>query len=229
VIVADKPGFFTSRVYARWLMEGVRLLLDGADPSAVDRAAKAAGFPIGPLQAHDEATLDLVVKASITQVAEPVMADRLDVAGVRGALERLVAAGVEGRRFGAGFYAYQEGRRNGINPVVIDTLAVAPNDLDDRTISDRLLLAFATECFLCWEDGTLLHPDDGDVASVLGIGFPRALGGPYHWADQQGLDRIIARCAELGGDAFPAGSRLPQIAASGASFAAEPRSHAPAS
>ncbi|MGM7670564.1 3-hydroxyacyl-CoA dehydrogenase NAD-binding domain-containing protein [Microbacterium sp. A93] len=229
VVVADKPGFFTSRVYARWLMEGVRLLLDGADPAAVDSAAKAAGFPIGPLQAHDEATLDLVVKASITQVAEPVMADRLKVAAVRGALEALIAAGVEGRRFGAGFYTYQEGRRTGVNPVVVETLSVTPSEMDQQTIADRLLLAFATECFLCWEDGTILHPDDGDVASVLGIGFPRALGGPYHWAGEQGLDWVIARCAELGESAFPVGSRLPLLATSGASFATETRLATPAS
>ena len=31
------------------------------------------------------------------------------------------------------------------------------------TIQERLLLAFASECFLCWDDGTLRHPDDGDV------------------------------------------------------------------
>ncbi|MGM7678555.1 3-hydroxyacyl-CoA dehydrogenase NAD-binding domain-containing protein [Microbacterium sp. A94] len=229
VVVADKPGFFTSRVYARWLMEGVRLLLDGVAPDAVDSAAKAAGFPVGPLQAHDEATLDLVVKASITQVAEPVMAGRLDVAVVRSALESLIAVGVEGRRFGAGFYTYQDGKRAGVNPLVVETLAVTPSDMDQQSIADRLLLAFATEGFLCWDDGTILHPTDGDVASVLGIGFPRALGGPYHWADQQGLDWVIARCAELGENAFPIGSRLPQLTDSGASFADESRLVSPGS
>jgi len=203
IVVADKPGFFTSRVYARWLIEGVRLLLDGASVEAVDSAAKAAGFPVGPLQAHDEATLDLVVKASITQVAEPVLAGRLDVAAVRRALESLISAGVTGRRFGAGFYTYEEGKRTGPNRAVVDTLGAPVNDLDQQTIADRLLLAFATECFLCGEDGTIRNPDDGDVASVLGIGFPRALGGPFHWAAARGHSSIAERCAELGADAFP--------------------------
>ncbi|MGP6177257.1 3-hydroxyacyl-CoA dehydrogenase NAD-binding domain-containing protein [Microbacterium sp. A196] len=206
VVVADKPGFFTSRVYARWLIEGVLLLLDGAPVEAVDAAAKAAGFPIGPLQAHDEATLDLVVKASIAQVAEPVFAGRLDVAAVRRALESLITAGVAGRRFGAGFYVYEDGKRTGANPAVAQTLGAAANDLDQQTIADRLLLAFATECFLCWEDGTISNPADGDVAAVLGIGFPRALGGPFHWADAQGRSRITERCAELGAEAFPVAS-----------------------
>ena len=228
VVVADRPGFYTSRVYARWLIEGIRLLLDGADPEVIESAAKAAGFPVGPLQAHDEATLDLVVKASITQVAEPVMADRIDVAAVRTALESLIAAGVEGRRHGSGFYAYADGRRAGINPTVVATLGVQPTAIDAETAAERLLLAFATECFLCWDDGTILHPDDGDVAAVLGIGFPRVLGGPFHWADQRGLVAVQATCTALGAGAFPTGTRLTALIEEGSSFAAEERLDSPA-
>ncbi len=208
VVVGDAPGFFTSRVYARWLMEGVRLLQDGVAVERIDRAAKLAGFPVGPLQAHDEATLELVVQASITQVAENVLAERLDVATVRDALERLIAADVTGRRHGSGFYAYDaDGRRDGANPTVAEVLDVPAADLDDTVVADRLLLAFVTECLLSWDDGTLCHPDDGDVASVLGIGFPRALGGPFHWADEIGHGQVRARCEALG-EAFPTGTSL---------------------
>nr|WP_154767626.1 3-hydroxyacyl-CoA dehydrogenase NAD-binding domain-containing protein [Nakamurella alba]MTD13875.1 hypothetical protein [Nakamurella alba] len=225
VVVADVPGFLTSRVYARWLIEGVRLLLEGVPVPAVDAAAKAGGFPVGPLQAHDEASLDLVVKASITQVAEAVMTDRLDVATVRAALEKLIAAGVTGRKDGSGFYAYADGRRSGANPLVADTLGVTA-DVDAvpaDVVRDRLLYAFASECWVCWDEGIVCHPDDGDVAAVLGIGFPRPLGGPYHWADAVGAATVVARAAELDPVAFPVGARLPAFAADGGSFAAETR------
>jgi len=227
IVVADLPGFFTSRVYARWLIEGILLLLDGAAPATIEAAAKSAGFPVGPLQASDEATLDLVLKASVTQVAEKVMATRLDIAAVRSALERLIAAGVEGRRQGSGFYSYEGGKRAGLNPAVGAVLGVDERELDERTVRDRLLLAFASECFLCWDDGTLCHPDDGDVGSVLGIGFPRALGGPFHWADRTGLAWVAERSDELGPIAFPVGTTLPRLAASGGRFADEPRRAAP--
>lgn len=222
VVVSDRPGFFTSRVYARWLIEGIRLLLDGIDPADIERVARTAGFPAGPLQAHDEATLDLILKASIIQVAEQIMGDRIDVASVRTALETLIAAGVQGRRHGAGFYRYEDGRRAGLDPDLREILGVTARPATDEEIRDRLLLAFATECFLCWDDGTLLDPSDGDVASVLGIGFPRSAGGPFHWADEQGLDWVEARCLELG-TAFPAGARLPELAASGGRFDDEKR------
>jgi 3-hydroxyacyl-CoA dehydrogenase/enoyl-CoA hydratase/3-hydroxybutyryl-CoA epimerase len=222
VVVGDAPGFFTSRVYARWLMEGVRLLLDGVPVDRVDAAAKSVGFPVGPLQAHDEATLELVVQASITQVAENVMADRLDVGGVRGALERLIEAGVVGRRHGRGFYAYDDGRRAGPAPEVAEVLGEpATTSITQDVAADRLLLAFVTECLLCWDDGTLCHPDDGDVASVLGIGFPRALGGPFHWVDESGHEQVRKRCEALG-DAFPTGTSL-----GAGAFADAPRRPAP--
>lgn len=223
VVVADRPGFFTSRVYARWLIEAIRLLLDGATPEAIEAGSALVGFPVGPLQAHDEATLDLVEKASIAQVAEKVMANRLDVDAVRATLRRLIDAGVEGRRQGAGFYEYIDGKRTRLNPRVRQAVGSPESGISPTLAGERLLLAFASECFLCWEDGTLRSPDDGDIASVLGIGFPRKLGGPFHWADETGLEEVRDRCAALGDVAFPVGERLVQLAESGSQFSDEPR------
>lgn len=228
VVVGDAPGFFTSRVYARWLMEGIRLLLDGVPIEVIDDAATAVGFPVGPLRAHDEASLTLVVAASITQVAEPVFTGRLDVARVRAALESLCDVGITGRRDGHGFYAYADGRRTGPNPQVTVVLGIPrADDVDPALVGERLLYAFATECYACWDDGTLCHPDDGDVAAVLGIGFPRVLGGPFHWGDEVGAATMVARIAELGPDAFPPGETLARLATSGTTFADESRRPAP--
>ena len=229
VVVGDAPGFYTSRVYARWLIEGIRALLDGYGVAEVDAAAKAVGFPVGPLQAFDEATLLLVLQASIGQVAERGMTDRLDVAAVRRALEALLAGGVEGRRQGRGFYLYgEDGRRTGPNPDVAGLLGVAAATPGDAAVvGERLLLAFVTECLLCWDDGTLCHPIDGDVAAVLGIGFPRLLGGPFGWADEVGPAEVIRRCEALDAAAFDVGARTRAVAAAGARFVDESRRAAP--
>jgi 3-hydroxyacyl-CoA dehydrogenase / enoyl-CoA hydratase / 3-hydroxybutyryl-CoA epimerase len=228
VVVGDAPGFFTSRVYARWLVEGIRLLLDGVPPAEVDAAAKRVGFPVGPLQAHDEATLLLVLQASIAQVAEEVLTDRVDVGAVRSALQALLDAGVQGRRHGLGFYRYgEDGKRTGPYDEVLGILGVEPTSLDADLVGERLLLAFATECFACWDDGTLCHPDDGDVAATLGIGFPRVLGGPFHWADELGAAEVVARTEALDPTAFPAGPSLAGFAAGGGRFAEQARRPAP--
>src|SRR5690606_33864751 len=143
--------FFTSRVYARWLLEGVQLLLDGADVATVDRAARDIGFPIGPLQAHDEASLGLVLDASLSQVADRVMTDRFDVNRVRDSLQALLSAGITGRRQGKGFYSYRDGRRSGPNPAVPDLIGETSGVVLPQIAGERLLLAFATEAFLCWD------------------------------------------------------------------------------
>jgi 3-hydroxyacyl-CoA dehydrogenase / enoyl-CoA hydratase / 3-hydroxybutyryl-CoA epimerase len=223
ITVADRPGFFTSRVYARWLIEGLRLLNEGVSIADIESAARAVGFPVGPLQAHDEVSLDLVIKASIDQVASKVMDDRLEVGSVRAMLNKLIAAGIEGRRTGRGFYRYKDGRRSGPNLDVATTLGLPISPLPIIEVGQRLVLAFASEAFLCWDDGTLRHPDDGDVASVVGIGFPRRLGGPFHWADQVGATTVIAQSEAFGAATFPVGRSIAGHARSGGRFADVPR------
>lgn len=242
VVVADYPGFFTSRVYARWILEGLRLLIDGANPADVERGALDAGFPLGPLQACDEITLELVREASLTQVAERVLNDRADVPQLKQVLEALIDAGHQGKRFGAGFYRYVDGRRDGLDPAVPGIVAAAVSDWiagapapgadpdaapDTALAGERLLLAFVTEALLCWDDGTLCHPDDGDVASVLGIGFPRALGGPFHWVDRQGAAIVVARCRAVGEQAFPVSDTLAKFAQDRGGFSTAARRRRP--
>lgn len=229
IVVADRPGFFTSRVYARWLIEGIQLLLDGVDVESIDSAAVSVGFPVGPLQAHDEATLDLVMKASIFQVAQTVMSERLDVSSLSGTLQRLMESGIHGRRQGRGFYLYENGRRVGVNPEVAAVLGKMPSRLSRDDIGARLLLAFATESFLCWDDATLCHPDDGDVASVLAIGFPRTLGGPFRWSDELGAARVLAMCTKYGVETFAPGATLSELAGSSSKFQDATREELPRS
>jgi 3-hydroxyacyl-CoA dehydrogenase/enoyl-CoA hydratase/3-hydroxybutyryl-CoA epimerase len=222
VVVADYPGFFTSRVYARWLIEGLRLLLDGARPEAIEQEARQVGFPIGPLQACDEVTLELVLSASVVQVAEPVLRDRIDVPAVKELLQRLVVDGIRGKRFGRGFYCYPDGRRQGFD-ASLATLVGSGKAVADGAAGERLLLAFVTESLLCWDDATLCHPDDGDLASVLGIGFPRRLGGPFHWADRVGPNELLRMLGRQDSGAFPASATLRRLAAQGGRFADERR------
>jgi hypothetical protein len=134
-----------------------------------------------------------------------VLTERVDVAAIKGLLGRLIDVGVQGKRFGRGFYRYSAGRRNGIDPIVAEVVGVGAAVGD---AGERLLLALATESMLCWDDGTLCHPDDGDLASVLCIGFPRALGGPFHRADKQGRALPDGALPTPGLSGFSGGGRV---------------------
>lgn len=67
----------------------------------------------------------------------------------------------------------------------------------------------------------------GSPKPVVGIGFPRSLGGPFHWADEQGAAAIVKRCRALGVSAFPPGTGLERLAAEGGRFAHARRRMAP--
>ena len=61
---------------------------------------------------------------------------------------------------------------------------------------------------------------------MLGIGFPRVLGGPFHWADEVGAAEIVARCDALG-EAFDPGPELHRLATEGGRLGDLPRRPAP--
>ena len=54
IVVHDAPGFFTTRVIARRVSQGMRMLTEGVDPVVIENLARQAGYPVGPLALVDE-------------------------------------------------------------------------------------------------------------------------------------------------------------------------------
>src|SRR3546814_4554865 len=54
IVVNDSRGFYTSRVFATYVMEGLAALLDGVHPRSIEVAGLQAGMPVGPLALQDE-------------------------------------------------------------------------------------------------------------------------------------------------------------------------------
>jgi 3-hydroxyacyl-CoA dehydrogenase/enoyl-CoA hydratase/3-hydroxybutyryl-CoA epimerase len=59
--VQDGPGFFTSRIFFNYLLEGITMVLEGISPTLVEEEAMAAGFAVGPLAVLDEISLELML------------------------------------------------------------------------------------------------------------------------------------------------------------------------
>jgi 3-hydroxyacyl-CoA dehydrogenase/enoyl-CoA hydratase/3-hydroxybutyryl-CoA epimerase len=49
----------------------------------------------------------------------------------------------------------------------------------------------------CLDEGVLRSPTDGDLGAVLGIGFPPFRGGPFHYADSIGHDKLKGKLQQL--------------------------------
>ncbi|HEX2530853.1 MAG TPA: 3-hydroxyacyl-CoA dehydrogenase NAD-binding domain-containing protein, partial [Burkholderiaceae bacterium] len=48
IVVNDARGFYTSRVFGTYVMEGLKLLMEGQHPRAIEVAGLQAGMPVGP-------------------------------------------------------------------------------------------------------------------------------------------------------------------------------------
>jgi 3-hydroxyacyl-CoA dehydrogenase/enoyl-CoA hydratase/3-hydroxybutyryl-CoA epimerase len=187
IVVSDSPGFFTSRVFGRWLDEGTRLITDGATINQIDSVAKKLGFPVGPLLAQDETSLLLLQRIANDPMTANITSRRVDLIAARRAIDTLVNAGHVGRLGRRGWYLYDEnGRRGEPDESVYELIEINKCDVSDSEIADRLLYSFISEALLCLEEGIIQSPSDGDIASVFGIGFPRELGGPFKFVSSVG-------------------------------------------
>jgi 3-hydroxyacyl-CoA dehydrogenase len=59
-------------------------------------------------------------------------------------------------------------------------------------IRERLLYAMVNEGAKLLSEGVAARPHEIDIAMVNGLGWPAYTGGPMHWADHIGLDKVLA-------------------------------------
>ncbi len=222
IVVNDGYGFYTTRVFSAYILEGASLVAEGHDPVLVEYAARVAGMVVPPLQVFDEVTLRLAAHAF-----EQARAWRgeVDVPGAR-LVQALVAAGRLGRAEGAGFYVYSESKRQGLWSGLGELVSAPRQQATVEQLGRRLLLAQVAEVGRALDDGILNQPRDADVGAIFGIGFAPGTGGPLSWVDRQGAARVVAELDELVksvGDRYAPSRTLREMAASGARFFPEDR------
>ncbi|MEI6618644.1 MAG: 3-hydroxyacyl-CoA dehydrogenase family protein, partial [Betaproteobacteria bacterium] len=209
IVVNDSRGFFTSRVFGTFVMEGAAMLGEGIPAAAIENAGMQCGMPVGPLAVLDETALSLSV-----HVMEQTMADFAAEGKtyVPRPGEALVAEMVKqharpGRAGGGGFYEYpaEKGAKKFLWPglkALYEKPAVA---WDIQTLKDRLLYRQAVETARCLHQGVLTSVHDANIGSIMGIGFPAWTGGAMQFIYGMGLPAFAARCASLAaahGDGF---------------------------
>ena len=199
IVVNDSRGFYTSRTFGTYVMEGAAMLGEGIPAPVIENAAVQAGMPVGPLAVLDETSLSLSVhvleqtRIDCRQEGKPYVATAGETL-----VERMVKRHHRpGRAGGGGFYDYPEGGRKHLWPE-LKTLFEKPGvawDLQD--VKDRLLFRQAVETARCLAEGVLTSVLDGNIGSIFGIGFPAWTGGALQFIYGMGIDAFERRCAEL--------------------------------
>ena len=200
IVVNDSRGFFTSRVFGTFVMEGAAMLGEGIPAAAIENAGMQCGMPVGPLAVLDETALSLSVHV-MEQTMADMQAEGKTYTPTPGQV--LVAEMVKkhqrsGRAAGAGFYDYpsEKGAKkhlwNGLKGLYEKEQAW---DIED--LKDRLLYRQAVETARCLSENVLTSVHDANIGSIFGIGFPAWTGGAMQFIYGMGMDVFETRCAAL--------------------------------
>jgi len=218
IVVNDARGFFTSRFIGAFVDDSIGMVAEGINPALIENCARHAGMPVGPLAITDELSIELSVHAGEAQKKE--FPDDYKPGRSVPVLQQLFERGRMGRKNGKGFYDYDESGKR-LWPGLAELYrprAVQPSPHD---LKQRILYVQAVEAARAMEEGVLLSPTDGDVGSILGVGYPAYTGGPFCFIDGVGLPSFVAeadRLADLFGEHLRPPALLRDMAARGQTF-----------
>jgi len=201
IVVNDSRGFFTSRVFTTFLEEGCKLLKEGFDPVLIDALARQAGMPIGPLAIHDEVSQELTHKAGKTN-QELDEARGENYCKISTTTDEIVNClideyGRRGRAYGGGHYEYPENGKKQIWPKLYELYHNPDIKIPHQDIKDRILFRQVIESLRCLEEGVFNEVRDGNIGSIMGIGFPAHTGGVFQYINTYGVKEFLQRAAEL--------------------------------
>ena len=175
------PGFVVNRILTPYVNEALFALESGIPAAVIDRAGKAFGMPMGPIELTDVVGLD--VSLHVGRVLAGALQRRVpDILVKRVEQKKL------GRKSGEGFYVWRDGK-----PVKPESAQFAmPADLEDR-----LILPMLNEAVACLREGVIEDADLLDAGAIFATGFAPFRGGPLHYAAERGIADVTARLEEL--------------------------------
>ncbi|WP_231388217.1 3-hydroxyacyl-CoA dehydrogenase NAD-binding domain-containing protein [Sphingobacterium hungaricum] len=186
IVVHDGPAFFTSRIFFNYLLEAITMVLEGIPAGKIEEVAKKSGFAVGPLAVLDEISLALMLHV-YDQLPDLHNSQQRAYAY----LKAMLSQERNGRKAGKGFYDYlPDGKKEIWNDETISTVS----ELPDQEISKRLLHVMALDSFRCLDEGILTKPIDGDIGSVLGVGYASQTGGVFGHIDLVGIQNFVDDC-----------------------------------
>ncbi|MCM2251709.1 MAG: 3-hydroxyacyl-CoA dehydrogenase NAD-binding domain-containing protein [Ramlibacter sp.] len=208
IVVNDSRGFFTSRVFGTFVMEGAAMVGEGIPAPVVEQAGIQAGMPVGPLAVLDETALSLTAHV-MDQTRADYRAEGNTYIASPGELlvERMVKEfDRNGRAAGAGFYEYPEekGAKKYLWPELKRLFEKPGATWDLQDLKDRLLYRQSVETARCLAENVLTTVHDANIGSIFGIGFPAWTGGAMQFIYGTGIDAFCERAAQLA-DRFGAG------------------------
>ena len=193
ILVNDGPGFYTTRVFMRYVMESMALLSEGCSPRSIESFGKKAGFPVGPLTVLDEIGLKVAyrIRSENKKSLNKRMMDSCD-----GAWDNILDKMInEFERFGRsnkkGFYNYPENSKKQLWEGFDKYFKTVKPKVHEQEIIDRLLFSQIIEALYCYEEGVLNSNSEANIGSIYGWGFPSP--GIFEFINEYGIKNFVKR------------------------------------
>jgi len=197
IVVNDSRGFYTSRVFGTYVMEGIAMLAEGVHPRSIEVAGLQAGMPMPPLALQDEVSLSLGLQVA-EQTKKDLVAEGKPYTEHPGmaVVRHLCEMGRIGKKAGQGFYDYADGDKT-LWPGLTRLYPIAAQQPPQHELIDRLMFAQANEAARCFQEGVLRLVADANVGSIFGWGFAPFHGGALQFINALGAPGFVARAREL--------------------------------
>lgn len=189
VRVNECPGFLVNRLLMPYLNEAAYCLQEGsAGLKDMDQAMTQFGMPMGPFTLVDALGFD--VCHEVVNILVDAFGPRMQPAEIWQEIYGLKRLGVKS---GAGFYLYgdQAGQKDMALESAVASVQQRTNRQRTTCTPERLLLPMINEAILCVQE-QVCSAAEIDLAMLAGIGFPQSKGGILHYADELGLDTVLA-------------------------------------
>ena len=223
ITVNDSRGFYTSRVFKTYVLEGMALLKEGVSPALIENVGKLAGMPVGPLALSDEVTLELMDR--IGRQTQKDLGDAYVSHPADEVVQYMVHEAKRiGKKAGVGFYDYPadpQGKKS-LWSGLAERFPLAAEQPSVEYVKQRLLYAQAVETLHCVAEGVITRAHEVDIGSIFGWGFAPQTGGVISFVEtMEGIDTFIANADQLAanvGDRYKIPGMLREMAAEGKSF-----------
>ena len=195
MVINDSRGFFTSRVFSQACNEANEMLREGVLPALIENGARQAGYPVGPLAVQDETSIELGHKIHVQTIED--IGDEYKPQSAVDVAEKMYELGRLGKKYRKGFYEYPEDGPKKIWSGLAEAFPVSQTQPDLQLIKDRLMTIQSLDAYRCLEENVLTSPDDGDIGSIFGWGFPPWSGGVFSYIDTVGIKAFVERCDDF--------------------------------
>jgi len=223
IVVNDSRGFYTSRVFTTYVLEGLALLGEGAHPRRVEVAGLDAGMPVGPLPLSDEVSIELMYKILMAtkKDLEASGAKLPDHPGHKVVFHMIEELNRLGKKSNEGFYEYPEKGSKSLWNGLAEHFPVSEDQLSRDEMMDRMLYIQSLETVRCMEEEVITSASDANIGSIFGWGFAPFHGGTLQYINAVGLKKFATRAKELAskyGERFEPPKLLIEMAEKGELF-----------